>query len=286
MKLAELLREAATELPKAEAEALVLGAFRKEGLKLSRFDLYSRGNDPAPVEVIQQVRAWTLRRKEGIPLQHLTQTQGFLDHEYEVSSAVLIPRPETEVLATLAMEELSRLHGSEGPKLGWEVGLGSGILSIEFLSRFSSLRMLASEVSPEAQKVALRNARSILEDPSRLEVLLPENTQSVLSVFPSAPTPEFIISNPPYLKEFSDELTDEVAKHEPALALFAPQDDLLYFYRRIAEDALPLQGGVFRLFLELPHERAEKIAALFKTSGWQLQLHTDLHGRSRVLVAQ
>jgi release factor glutamine methyltransferase len=283
MKVGELLRMTAQHLPKPEAETLLLAAL---GDPWKRFDLYSRSDEPVSEGVTQRVSDWTQQRMRGVPLQHLTGTQVFLEHEYQVSPDVLIPRPETEVLATTAIQELERLHGPGLSEEGWEVGLGSGILSIELLAHFPNLRMVASEVSKRAAEIALKNVTRILQNPNRLQILKPQDPRQVLEPFARDLRPCFVISNPPYLAEGSDELTSEVAQHEPALALYAPKDELLYFYERIAQQAVPFRGDPFRVFLELPHERAEKIAELFQAAGWQTRFHLDLHGRLRVLVAK
>lgn len=99
-------------------------------------------------------------RAHGKLLQHLTGVQVFLDHEYEVGPEVLVPRPETEVLVRAAMDQLKE------PQFGLELGIGSGVISIELLSHFESLTILASELSAEARDLALRNRNRILASPS------------------------------------------------------------------------------------------------------------------------
>jgi release factor glutamine methyltransferase len=280
----EVLQQLKTQVPAHEAELLVLAALEDSGQNWNRFDLQTRGGENAPAGVVTQTIQWAKQRQTGIPLQHLTGRQAFLDHTYQVSPAVLIPRPETEVLATLAIEHLRKQHGAKGPARGWEVGLGSGILSIELLYTFPRLHMWATEVSPDAQAVALKNSQRILQNPDRLRVLTPASAKQVMEPFTAlTDTPQFLISNPPYLLTGTEEATHEVAQHEPALALFAPASDVLHFYRRMAEDA-PREPG-FHCFLELPHERAEEIAQLFLKAGWETQVHNDLNGRMRVLVA-
>jgi release factor glutamine methyltransferase len=187
-----------------------------------------------------------------------------------VGPEVLIPRPETEALVALAISELSE------PRLGLEVGVGSGAISIELLAKFPALRMVATELTEQAAACARANAAKILADPSRLEIRMAQQGQVLEPL--SGLAADFLISNPPYLAERS-ELDEEVLRHEPHTALFAPEGDPLYFYRKIAETKVP------RTFLELPHERADAIRELLISHGWKAELHPDLTGRNRILRA-
>ena len=279
----------------AEAELIVAAAYRQAGLgELRRIDLYSRLGEPIGDRVGGRVLSMASSRAGGKILQHLTGTQFFLEHEYEVSPAVLVPRPETEILAAVALEHL----GAAPPSRGLEVGLGSGILSIELLARLPRLEMLASEWSDAAAAVAESNARRILgaggaggEGASRLRRVKPATALEVLEPLVAAlggERADFLISNPPYVvKEGGDEELDaEVRDQEPHEALFAPPEDALHFYREIALKAdRALKPGA-PVFLELPSERAFVILTLFERPGWrEPKLLKDLNGRDRVLVA-
>lgn len=270
----------------AEAERLVEAAHRKAtGKALSRAELFVRARDRYPDAAGQALLIMALSRADGRLLQHLTGYQAFLDHEYEVDRNVLIPRPETEILASIAMEEI-RVSGRTS--LGLEVGLGSGVLSIELLSRFPGLTMIASEISPEAEAVARRNLRAIVRDESRLRIVRPSRDFHVIEPFDAelaGAKADFIVSNPPYLAR-TGETEPDVAAHEPAVALYAPDADLLHFYRKIAEGAPRVLRGDGLVFLELAAERASDIEKLFSDSGWKTSVRPDLNGRPRVLIAR
>ena len=281
----ELVARGVTE---AEAVELVSAAYRKiSGKTLSRMDLFSRARDRFPDEAGRALQTMALKRIQGTPLQHITGTQVFLEHEYRVGPEALIPRPETEVLARLAIQEL---QSGAPPKLGVEIGLGSGVLSIELLARFPGLTMLATEISPDAEALALDNARRILGAESRrLRTVRPLSVSEVTEPMVAAlggETPDFMICNPPYLSRAAQEAEPEVVLYEPAAALFAPEDDLLYFYREIAEQGASFLGDSGRVFLELSAERADSIERLFSDTGWKTAIHPDLNGRPRVLIAE
>lgn len=279
----ELVRK---DLVDAEAEQIVLAAFRlATGQPLSRVELFTRIQDRYPDAAGARALEMAGGRAAGKPLQHLIGTQAFLDHEYVVNRSVLVPRPETEFLVIEAIERLKSMQ----PKLGLEIGVGSGVISIELLSAFPSLQMIASEASPDAAKVAEQNAVAILGEPGarRLRIVsaAADETVEPLSRALDSGRADFLITNPPYLDR-ADEIDVEVLQHEPEMALFPRTSDPLYFYRSIAQKG-PQQlhpGGL--VFAELAHERATETLNLFEFPLWDAKILKDLTGRGRVLVAQ
>jgi release factor glutamine methyltransferase len=266
-----------------EAEQLVVGAFRiASGEMLSRNEMLLRLQDAFPEAAGEKLLILAGTRLQGVPLQYVLGYQAFLEHEYDVNASTLIPRPETEVLVTEAIRNL------KSPTLGIEVGLGSGIISIEHLHHFKTLRMKVSELSVAAQDLARKNAVRILGDDSRIQIYTPADAQDVLGRFQGIRV-DFIISNPPYLdSRAGSEVEEEVLRHEPRAALFPESpngEDALHFYRQIALEGRDLLNPGGQVFLEIAHERADETAALFK-SGWSCRLENDLSGRPRVLIAR
>jgi release factor glutamine methyltransferase len=285
-----------------QVEAALLVAWAAEthlGKRLSRPEVFLMSHEPFPQEAWEKLKAGAKSRKEGIPLQHIFGVQTFLHHEYRVSPDVLIPRPETELLVVEVIEYFRKRN--KQPLLGLEVGLGSGVISIELLSEFSDLRMLASEVSPDAIEVAKENAEAILGKKiwgkerfeARLEILGVDEAHHVLEPFwlpglvdDAAKKADFLVSNPPYLVP-SDEIGHDVLHHEPHLALFSPAEDPIYFYRKIAEKAHECLSPSGVVFLEIATERSGKLQEAFEeTGGWSVEIRPDLTGRDRILVAE
>lgn len=293
--LHEALTEAARVLPAHEAEILIQEAVRAAtGDTLTRLELYEPESELRALPAIaeQLLTQWVQRRVRGTPLQHLTGVQEFNGHRYTVSPAVLIPRPETEVLCERVVHSLrarGTAAGEDGEIVVWEIGLGSGVLAIEALLAEPRARAWASELSPRAQQIAERNARELLGDgwAERLTLVHPESPQEVLGAFfrARAPRADLLISNPPYLVQGSEELTEEVARHEPAEALYAPASDALHFYRKIFEGAEQALAPAGQIWLEIPHERAGEIADLARSHGCRAEVLKDLTGRDRVLGA-
>lgn len=280
----------AQNLVDTEAEQLVLASYREAtGNRLSRIDFYSKLQDPFPPEAGKRTLILAGSRAEGKLLQHLTGFQTFLEHDYEVGPDVLIPRPETEVLLTSVVIEL--LSQPSPPQIGLEIGIGSGVLSIELLCQFPQLKMFASELSQPAMERAKKNALRILgqgaQGEGRLTISKVSDPLEVWDPFESElrQPADFVITNPPYLTQ-QDEIQSQVLAYEPAQALFAPAQDPLYFYRVIAQRAqiyLKPRGFVFA---ELPHERSLDILGLFVSLGWDARSLPDLNRRDRVLIAQ
>ncbi len=283
--LSSNMRLVSDNLVEPEAEVLVAAAYRQvTGVKLSRLELFSRAADAFPAKAGERLLLMAHGRAEDKPLQHLTGVQQFFSNEYKVSPATLIPRPETEFLVSVALARLKALPLP--PALGLEVGLGSGVISIELLHAIPGLRMRASELVADARRLAETNARMILgeRESSRLEALEVADPLHVLEPF-GAERADFLISNPPYVAAH-DAIAPDVLAHEPVTALFGPVDDPLHFYRAIAGSAATLLKPGGQVFLEVPHERADAILALFPESTWERSLFPDLTGRNRVLAGK
>ncbi len=268
-----------------EAEQIVQGVLQIS----SRMDLFSDPSRKIELNQGEKVLEIALRRSGGEVLQHLLGHQQFLDHLFSVDASTLVPRPETEVLAAAVIEYLGELKKHGARKItALEVGVGTGAIAISMLHASPELKMLVSEISPEARKLCKKNAQKILGSLERLQVLPVQNASDVFEPFVSVLSPvdlvDLIVSNPPYLIQ-EDEIDPEVRAHEPAAALFAPIEDALYFYRRIAEQAGSLLRPEGRIYLEIPHQRRDAIELLFKTQEWKVEVLTDLQKVPRVLIA-
>lgn len=242
--------------------------------------------------------AWAHERMDrGTPVQHLTGEACFYGRFFACGPAVLIPRPETEVLVESALREIG--SSSATAITGAEIGIGSGIISITLLLEHRGLlAMVASEISSDATQVALQNASRFGVTAGQLSIQKSDGEvwEPLLSGRPPGGF-DFLVSNPPYLMSGGDasvgEVESGVAEYEPHQALFAPAGDPTFFYRRIAEGAPRLLRPGGWVWLEIPHERADEIASIFERYDPGLGLRfvkvrviKDLTGRPRVLAAQ
>ena len=278
MKARELLEESRASVGQ-EADWILCHAMGS--IPLRRSELGLRLDEEVASDLIVRTRAQVQRRVAGEPLQYILGTQSFLGHEYRVGPGVLVPRPETEFVLTESVRVLKGMR----PQLGFEVGLGSGVLSIELLREFPDLRMQATEFLPAARGICEENAAVHLGLAwrSRLLILEPRDALDVCGAFEARA--DFLISNPPYLME-GDEISADVLRHEPRAALIPENGDPLHFYRAFAENAPRLLNPGGAMFLEIAHERADEIAQLFLDSFGHVECLSDFTGRPRLLIAQ
>jgi len=220
-----------------------------------------------------------IARREGRePLQHITGWTGFLDLELHVSRDVLVPRPETEVLAQLAIR---RLAACPAPARALDWGTGSGCLALSLAKAVPSARITALDASSDALRIARANA---------IAHGLADRIRWVeghgLGALGGIPDPfDLIVSNPPYIpSEEIEELDPEVRDHDPRLALDGGADGL-ECYRELARTALPWLKPGAPLLLEFGDGQSGAVADLFRGAGWiQESIEKDLSGRDRILI--
>jgi release factor glutamine methyltransferase len=267
------LRAAGVPSPEWDAERLL-----RHALGLDRAQLLTRmgGRLTRPQE--ERYAALVSARASRRPLQYIVGTQEFWRREFLVTPAVLIPRPETELIIE---GSLDLLRGVARPVIV-DVGTGSGCIALTLAAERPQALVHATEVSPEALEVARENARRLgLEGHVRFhegDLLAP--------VSALAGTVDLIASNPPYVPRADRAtLAPEVRDHEPAIALFGPGSPL-DFYRRLAAQALPLLRPGGALVVELGVGMAGEVERLVAGAGFAVRgVLADLQAIPRTLVA-
>lgn len=219
------------------------------------------------------------RRVDGWPVAYLVGRREFYLLTFEVSPAVLIPRPDTE---TLVLESLNRLTGIATPSV-LDLGTGSGCVAISIAHRAKSARVVAVDVSPDALEVAKRNAATHgVAD--RIDFHLGD----LFGPLPERAKFDLIVSNPPYIAdgEFAD-LAPDVRDHEPRLALAGGPDGLA-FYRRIAADAARFLKPGGWVLVEMGWTQNDAVRAIFAERPEFALADTakDMGGRYRVAMAK
>lgn len=280
--IAETLKEASERLRVSsvpndllDAQTLLAHALGKD-----RTYLIVNYHEPLAAEIRQVYEALIERRAAGEPLQYITGRQEFFGLDFEVTPAVLIPRPESELI----VEEVIRLAQRER----WErptivdVGTGSGCLAIAIAREIPRARVIATDLSPDAIAVARRNAiRNQVGD--RVGFVATD----LLDALDEKPFAHVILSNPPYIAAAEiPELQREVRDWEPLMAL-TDRDDGLSFYRRLVRETPPrlLPGGYF--ICEMGYGQSEAVSAMMSPEVWQeIRLLDDLQGIPRTLVAR
>ncbi len=218
------------------------------------------------------------RRGRREPLQHILGSVNFLGHDIQVSKSALIPRPETERLAELAIERLRALD-SDGPLRVLDFGTGTACLAIALVKALPDLAATALDISASALDLARTNL--IANDVSERVELVESDGFTNLAAERQF---DLVVSNPPYIPRADiRELQQEVKDFDPHLALDGGQDGL-NFYRDLAAQGkryIVPEGG---LMLEFGDGQTEAIQAIFNQAGWaQGTSHHDLCDRSRFL---
>ncbi|MEP1034543.1 peptide chain release factor N(5)-glutamine methyltransferase [Ekhidna sp.] len=208
------------------------------------------------------------------PVQYVTGIADFYGRKFEIAPGALIPRPETEELCELVIRENKVLN----PKI-LDVGVGSGCIAVTLALELNG-DVFGTDISNDAIAIANKNAAKLqseinLVKSDILNEVLAENNLDIL------------VSNPPYIP-ISDQLEmhENVLKYEPELALFVPDNDPIIFYKRIADLAMKSLKRGGKLYFEI-HERfgMEVQAYLAKVGYTEIQLHKDMQGKDRMIVA-
>jgi release factor glutamine methyltransferase len=212
--------------PRLDAEVLL-----SHVMGLPRLQLYLQFDRPLSESEREHYRALLKRRGDHEPVAYITGKKEFFSLVFQVTPAVLIPRPETEILVEQAIkriEEWIKAHEGRFPRI-FEVGAGSGAVSICLLHRFPDLEVTGSDINAEALKVAVRNADAHHVS-ERLQLIHGDLFAGQGGFH------DFIISNPPYIAEAErDALAPDILRYEPATALFAGPEGLDMIERIILE---------------------------------------------------
>jgi release factor glutamine methyltransferase len=222
------------------------------------------------------------RRAEREPMAYLFRGREFWGLMFEVTPAVLIPRPETEIIVEAVLELFPE---AQAPLLIADVGTGSGCLAVALATERPSARVLATDISVDGSLVAQQNAtRHGVADRVLFcsANLFPEDHASSFEAF------DLIVSNPPYVPD-GDRATlqPEVRDYEPAQALFAGPDGLDVIRRLIPSAAARLKNGGYLIFEIGAGQDAAVHELISRTPGLRMiGLRNDLQGIPRTVVAQ
>jgi len=225
-------------------------------------------------ELDKNLRRLVLRRQNGEPVQYITGSAPFRYLEYQVGPGVLIPRPETESLVALVLEEIKRGIGGELSAI--DLGSGSGCIAISLASERQELAVTAVENSKDALLWLQSNVATLCP---RVRVI----ESDVLSAC-RGETFDIVVANPPYIP-MGQILPIEVRK-EPVVALFGGGSDGTKVPAEFISAALRLlnPGG----FLALEHDETQgsAIAGLLGSKFTDINLVNDLTGRARFTTAR
>ena len=206
------------------------------------------------------------------PAQYILGYSYFCGLELAVDERVLIPRPETEELVQLILDE------NQGQSLRvLDIGTGSGAIAIALAYARPDWQISGADISTAALEVATKNAQ---QHQATIHFIHSDVCQSITGQY------DIIVSNPPYISwEDTDEVGLNVFNAEPHLALFADEDGLS-IYRKIAEQAVDFLSPEGKIYLEIGYKQGEAIRSLFKQvyPTKRIRILQDSYGKDRMVV--
>ena len=261
--------------PRRTAE-LLLGYV--QGWKRERVLAYPES--PLSPESAERYRSIVSRRASGEPLQYITGWQEFYGLQFRVTPAVLIPRPETEILVEMALAA-AKVLGARPVRFA-DAGTGSGCIAVAFARNLPEAIGWATDISIDALAVARENA-------ARSCVLNQIGFMRADFLEGLSPRPLFdlVLSNPPYVRpEDTAALPSEVREHEPAVALFSGSSGL-ESYRRLIPQARDRLAPGGRLLVEIGAGMSERVANLMEEAALTVEeIARDLQGIPRCILAR
>lgn len=269
----EILIQNAIESPGLEAYLLLSESEAVSGLS----DIYTHPEKEVDQKTYKKFQDLVERRLKREPISYITGEKEFYSRSYKVNSGVLIPRPETELLVD---EALLLANQIASPKI-LDIGTGSGCISVTLAYMCNNAKIVATDISQKALKVAKEN---IFKHGKQDKISLAGGD---LITFFKDRSFDIVISNPPYISESEiKKLEPDVKDHEPIIALRAGEDGLEYIKRIISDSRRVLKEEGWCV-LEVGQGQAEKVINLFKEYGFiAVSTKKDLNGIDRVILAK
>ena len=270
---AEALEESGVPGARLDAERLLASELGKD-----RSYLLAHFQDAVSEPSAERFFSRVTERRRGKPLQYLLGWQEFRGLEFEVTPAVLIPRPETELLVDVVVERFAK-----GNPVLADVGTGSGCIAVAMAVALPGARVIATDLSEDALAVAQRNA-SRHHVSERIQFLSGDLLLPLTSLGLDESL-DCVLSNPPYVAERDlPSLQREVRDWEPYLALVGGVTGL-EIYRRLLPQALRFLKPGGTLVMEIGYNMQPRITDVFDAA-WMLEgIRDDLSGIPRIVIA-
>ena len=244
-------------------------------LACSRVELYMQFDRPMTDNELTPLREQLKRRGDGEPLQHILGTVEFYRREFKSDARALIPRPETEELASIVLQQ-----NLPNPLKLLDMGTGSGVLGLTLAAELGGKCQQATlaDISPEALELAQENT-------TLLGLGHIKHTHSDL--FANLQDQEFhlIAANLPYIAERERETISKEVQHDPPLALFAGKEGLDILEKFIQQAPSHLHPGGM-IALEIGYDQASAVEQLLTENQFtNIKTHKDLNGIARFPIA-
>jgi release factor glutamine methyltransferase len=271
----EFLKNKGVDSPRLQTELLLAHL-----LSMPRMKLYLNFERKLSQTDLDNFRERVRRRGQREPLQHILGSVSFCGLELAVNRNVLIPRPETELLAEQGWKFLNSINPQYSSPSCLDLGTGSGCLAIAVAVHCPTAQIVATDISVEALELARQNA-------ARLNVVdrIDFSQGDTFTPLHSPKLFDLIISNPPYIPTVEiSALQVEVRDHDPRQALDGGPDGRA-FYRRIAAEARPFLKPDGKIMVEFGDGQAASIREIFESQKWIVEaIIEDYTQRPRMLI--
>ena len=266
------LTSAAVQLgSRLDAEVLLCHVLTKP-----RAWLFAHDTDPLSATQVERFQQLIKRRLTGEPIAYLVGEREFYGRDFSVTPAVLIPRPETELLVELTLE----LDLPDTAQIA-DIGTGSGCIGLTLTAERPGWTISLCDLSDEALQVAASNSQRLGLD-ARTQCLHGD----LLDALPNGQSLHAIVSNPPYIADGDHHLEQGDLRFEPAMALSSGTDGLDTLKRLVNQSPQYLLPGGW-LLMEHGYDQAAAVRELLKASGFsQIASHRDLAGIERVTLGR
>lgn len=298
----EELADAGVASPQVDAEVLLAHALGVDRSELRRLVVLGR---EVPDDAAGVFAGLVSRRAAREPLQHLTGVAAFRHLELAVGPGVFVPRPETEEVAQVAIDEAAKVVGERGSAVVVDLCTGTGAIALAVATEVPGTRVHAVELDKDAHAWAERNVDALSAavasasvgtgegtPPERIVRLVKGDARTALYGIDGLA--DVVVSNPPYVPSDAVPVDPEVARHDPAVALYGLGPDGLEVPRGITDAAARLlrPGGLYVMeHAEVQAEAArDMVAAARDGEGRPVfgepETRKDLTGRYRMVVAR
>lgn len=274
-----LQRKAGQQLAAAGVENPMLDArlLMQQALNCRHEELIAGPTRTLSASEAARFAGYIKRRIAREPVSHILGTREFWGLSFEVSAAVLDPRPDSETLLEAVLDACSQ---QTEKKRILDLGTGSGCLLLALLSEYKDSTGIGADISPDALQIARKNAQKLRLD-DRAEFVQSDWCAGIGGEF------DIIVANPPYIAVSEYEaLLPEVREYEPKLALVA-DDDGLACYRKIVSQVRSVMKKDALLAFEIGVTQADAVKAIVESSGLAVvAIRQDMTGRPRCVLAQ
>lgn len=244
-------------------------------LQCRRMDLYLRFNEVIKEPELEVLRGLLKRRGEGEPLQHLLGTVEFYDSEFVSDHRALVPRPETERLVELIVEQ----GGKEPPARVLDMATGSGCIGLSLAKAWPQSKVMLADISEDALELARLNGSRLKLD-ERVRLVRSDLFEKVEGTF------DLIVSNLPYIPRGELAALSREVQRDPVLALDGGESGMEIIERFITASKEHLNDGAW-IALEVHHDQGDPVASMCQSAGFvEVSVRKDLANIGRFVFAK